>query len=231
MLKRCSNLFLVVAVSLLINVTLFFMIPFLSQIKETKKGSDFIINPTYVTKERIKPEPKKKRPQEEKKKPKPKPETVPKKVVKPKPLKKARPKIRVDMPQFDFQLSEIEAQSVPIAAPERPAKPSPPQPVKQSKTTYQLGEVDQNPQLIHRVRPTYPYQARRREITGRVVIKFLVDSQGNVTRASVIEASPKGVFEKNAISAVKKWRFKPGYYQGEAVKTWVKVPITFELSE
>jgi protein TonB len=77
----------------------------------------------------------------------------------------------------------------------------------------------------------YPYQARRRNISGRVVVKFLVDSQGNVGNISVLEAKPKGIFEENAIAAIERWQFRPGYYRGEAVKTWVTVPITFELSD
>jgi protein TonB len=154
---------------------------------------------------------------------------VPKKVIKQRPIKRSQPKVRFDMPEFDFQLSKIETQSVPIQAP--PQRTAPTQPVQPSKSVYQLGEVDQEPRLIHRVRPIYPYYARRRDISGRVILKFLVDTKGNVTDISVVEAKPKGIFEESAIAAVKKWSFKPGSYEGKAVKTLVTVPITFELSQ
>jgi len=46
----------------------------------------------------------------------------------------------------------------------------------------------------------------------------------------VVSAEPEGVFEDSAVSAVKKWRFEPGRVDGEPVPTWVRLPVSFTLS-
>ncbi len=68
-------------------------------------------------------------------------------------------------------------------------------------------------------------------ISGRVVLRFLVKTDGKVAKARVIEAEPRGVFEQSAMEAIDKWRFKPGRYRGNAVATWVELPIRFRLSK
>ncbi len=94
---------------------------------------------------------------------------------------------------------------------------------------FEAGEVDQTPVPIRRIDPLYPYAARVRGITGKVVVKFLVDSQGRVSKINVLESEPKGVFEKNVISALQRWQFSPGLYMGRPVATWVVVPFEFRL--
>ena len=98
------------------------------------------------------------------------------------------------------------------------------------KTAYNTGEVDQPPVPIYTVKPIYPFQARRKEITGQVTVRLLIDANGRVVRAEIISSEPAGVFDDSALSAVRKWRFKPGRLDGRAVSIWVTVPIIFKLS-
>jgi protein TonB len=95
---------------------------------------------------------------------------------------------------------------------------------------FQLTQVDKPPVVLSRVEPDYPSMARRRSINGQVTIKFLVDPQGRVQRPSIIKATPQGIFESSVLDAVARWRFKPGIYKGQAVSTWVILPIQFKLS-
>ncbi len=95
---------------------------------------------------------------------------------------------------------------------------------------FQLAQVDAPPTIVSRVEPDYPAMARRQRLSGKVVIKFLVDPHGRVKRASVLQAAPQGVFESCVLDAVAKWRFKPGLYQGHPVATWVILPIQFKVS-
>jgi len=96
---------------------------------------------------------------------------------------------------------------------------------------FELGEVDQAPKLINKVKPIYPFIARRRNISGKVVVRFLVDEHGYVRKITIEEARPKGVFEQSVLMAVKKWRFAPGRYQGMPVPTWIRLPIQFNLAQ
>jgi periplasmic protein TonB len=90
--------------------------------------------------------------------------------------------------------------------------------------------VDQIPQALHKVEPLYPQRARKQGVCGKVVLRFLVESDGRVTRPSIVEASPSGHFEQSAMDAIRHWRFKPGIYRGKAVATWVVLPVHFNLT-
>ncbi|MGV8075606.1 MAG: energy transducer TonB [Syntrophobacteraceae bacterium] len=94
---------------------------------------------------------------------------------------------------------------------------------------FNLKQVDQPPSPIRKVEPEFPLLARQMGTGGRVVVKFLVKADGNVSRISVVEADPGGIFEQSALNAVCRWRFKPGRFRGDAVATWVVLPIQFRF--
>jgi periplasmic protein TonB len=96
---------------------------------------------------------------------------------------------------------------------------------------FELKQVDQAPSPIRKVEPEFPPAARRMGVGGSVVVRFLVKADGSVGEASVVRAEPGGVFERNALEAVGKWRFKPGLHRGEAVATWVVLSVQFRLSK
>jgi protein TonB len=62
-----------------------------------------------------------------------------------------------------------------------------------------------------------------------VVVRFLVDTEGRVSRLTVREALPKGIFEDAVLEAVSRWRFSPGVLHGAPVNTWVVAPFEFKL--
>ena len=97
------------------------------------------------------------------------------------------------------------------------------------KRFYELGELDHPPRPLVKMPPVYPYKAKRLEIEGYVKIKFLVDEEGKVSRVSVLDASPKGVFEDSVLQTLPSWKFSPGKVVGEPVSSWVVTTIRFEL--
>ncbi len=98
------------------------------------------------------------------------------------------------------------------------------------QTQFSMGEVDQIPKIVKKVEPVYPRHARRRNIEGKVMIKFLVNSHGRVEKPVIQESKPKGMFDKCVMTAVRQWLFTPGYYKGKPVSTWVICPIRFDLN-
>jgi protein TonB len=68
-------------------------------------------------------------------------------------------------------------------------------------------------QAIERVAPEYPRGAERRGIEGSVRISYSVSPAGEVINAEVVEATPAGVFDRAALSAVESWRFAPAAAQ------------------
>ena len=60
-----------------------------------------------------------------------------------------------------------------------------------------------------RVNPQYPISAAKDGLSGCVNLSFVVNNEGRVTEQQVTDSFPKGVFEKKAIEALKRWRWKP----------------------
>ncbi|MDG6096658.1 energy transducer TonB [Alteromonas sp. ZYF713] len=63
--------------------------------------------------------------------------------------------------------------------------------------------------LAKRVNPQYPISAARDGLSGCVSLSFVVNSEGRATEQQVTDSFPSGVFDKKAIEALKRWRWKP----------------------
>ena len=57
--------------------------------------------------------------------------------------------------------------------------------------------------------PRYPTEALRSGTSGEVLVEITVGMDGSVTDARVLRATPPRVFDREAINAVKRWRFEP----------------------
>jgi|WetSurMetagenome_2_1015567.scaffolds.fasta_scaffold602668_2 periplasmic protein TonB len=77
----------------------------------------------------------------------------------------------------------------------------------------------------------YPEEAMKEGVEGRVLVKFVVDKQGIVTEAKVIEGIGKGCDEEamRVVNMLK--QFKPGIKDGKPVNTKLVVPIMFKLAD
>lgn len=78
-----------------------------------------------------------------------------------------------------------------------------------------LGSVIQDGPLVSivRVKPVYPVRATEQGLEGYVDVEFDINPDGTVTNVSVIASSHR-IFEKAAISAAKKFRFKARVVDG-----------------
>ena len=85
---------------------------------------------------------------------------------------------------------------------------------------------------IVKVAPTYPDDAVREGIEGHVLLEFVVTESGTVRDPVVLEAEPPGVFDRAALDAVGKFKYKPKVVDGEPAEiTGVRNRITFEISD
>lgn len=57
--------------------------------------------------------------------------------------------------------------------------------------------------------PRFPPEALRAGTAGEVQVEFTVGIDGTVTNARVVRADPPRVFDREAMSAVRRWRFEP----------------------
>ena len=57
--------------------------------------------------------------------------------------------------------------------------------------------------------PRYPADALRAGTRGEVMVEFTVDVDGSVSNARVVRADPPRTFDREALAAVRRWRFEP----------------------
>jgi protein TonB len=57
--------------------------------------------------------------------------------------------------------------------------------------------------------PRYPPEALRAGQSGDVQVEFTVGTDGSVTAARVVRSNPPRVFDREAVAAVKRWKFQP----------------------
>jgi protein TonB len=69
---------------------------------------------------------------------------------------------------------------------------------------------------LYRVEPRYPVRALQRKIEGYVKLSFTIDEQGKPTDIRVIEEQPPRIFSREAITALKRWKYSPRLVEGVA---------------
>lgn len=85
---------------------------------------------------------------------------------------------------------------------------------------------------IVKVQPNYPRRALSRGIEGYVIVEFTVTKQGTTKDIEVVEANPSGVFERSAVRAAAKFKYKPRVVDGQPIEVpGVQNKITFEIEE
>jgi TonB family protein len=69
--------------------------------------------------------------------------------------------------------------------------------------------------VIARTAPSYPELAKKMHLAGKVKLQVVITASGSVTSAKLLGGNP--VFEKDAIQAVKQWKFEPAQKETTAV--------------
>jgi len=93
-------------------------------------------------------------------------------------------------------------------------------------TTSDLIEVPEDfadDQVVHRVRPVYPKQARAKKLHGTVVLQAVISKQGKVDSLQLVSGDPQ--LAQAAAEAVKQWRYKPYSHSGEPTDFQTRVTV------
>ena len=157
----------------------------------------------------------------------------------------------VDVSQDEDVQTKQRKVNKPPAPPVEPPKPDLPKPSVQAQSVnaFDMGAIDLSADLnidaglagsggdgdflpIVKVAPQYPRRALQKGIEGHVTVEFTVTALGTVIDPRVIDANPPNVFNRAAMNAVKKFKYKPKIVDGKAqAVTGVRNIIRFELDK
>jgi len=93
---------------------------------------------------------------------------------------------------------------------------------------YRPGSGITPPAIQREVKPAYTEEARRRGISGDVVLEIVVRRDGSVGDVQVIQGLGGGL-DQRAVEAVRQWRFSPARRFGTPVDVIVEVAVEFTL--
>ncbi len=161
------------------------------------------------------------------KKPKPKPKIKVKVKAKAKVKVKAKVKKHVKKVAHKIISSVTQVKPTKIIA-KKPIKVVVKQPVKVAKPKMS-NKVYSNVRATHRVDPKYPRRALRRKQKGWVKVQFIITASGKVKSPFVVSSKPSGVFDKEALKAIRRWKFKARIVNGQAVAQKAVQTIKFKL--
>ncbi|GGY88865.1 MULTISPECIES: energy transducer TonB [Shewanella] len=104
-----------------------------------------------------------------------------------------------------------------------------------ASTGFKLGNMmtrDGDATPIVRIEPQYPIAAARDGKEGWVQLSFTITETGSVDDVEVIDADPKRIFDREAIRALRKWKYKPKIVDGKPQRQpGQKVQLDFKLNK
>ena len=81
--------------------------------------------------------------------------------------------------------------------------------------------------IKHRVEPEYPENARARHVEGKVVVRYLIDKEGNTKGVFAVEGDP--LLRDAAVAAVQQWKFSPYLLNREPFQVETRAILEFKL--
>ena len=92
---------------------------------------------------------------------------------------------------------------------------------------YQPYEV-KAPVLQSKVDPRYPQSLVRTGMPGTVVLRCVIDRNGNLRDPEILTATMPP-FEAEVLRVIGQWRYKPATYNGKAVDSYLNLTVTFQV--
>jgi protein TonB len=92
-----------------------------------------------------------------------------------------------------------------------------------------IGKGDTEVMPLVRQPAIYPQRAKARKIEGFVTARLSISSDGSVTDVEVVSAEPPGIFEREAVRAMYRYRFDPKVVNGQAVEQTAMQTVEFKL--
>lgn len=103
---------------------------------------------------------------------------------------------------------------------------------KADEPVYELHNARENgiqaPKGIYMPEAEYTDQARRKKISGVVLLSFVVAKDGAVHDASVTKGVEESL-DKQSLNTVSKWKFQPATRNGQPVAVRIQAEMSFRI--
>ncbi|MBQ0536146.1 TonB family protein [Providencia huaxiensis] len=142
---------------------------------------------------------------------------------KPKPKQEEKKKIKEDVKPVEKQLAMNNLKSDVIAPKTNnsPIKTANNTGASNSQSTKKGG-----PRALHKQAPAYSERARRLGKEGYVKVRYDINDDGRVTNIEFVEATPKGLFERDVKRAMNRWTFEKKPAKGYVTEIYFKLDGT-----
>jgi TonB family protein len=81
--------------------------------------------------------------------------------------------------------------------------------------------------LVNRVKPEYPSIAKTIGLSGTVLLRAVIGTDGEVHSLEVLSGNP--ILAQAAYAAVRQWRYRPTQLDGQAVEVETQITVNFVL--
>ena len=98
---------------------------------------------------------------------------------------------------------------------------------KQPPSTLKISQGVSEGLLLKKVNPVYPPHALQVRLQGAVELQANIGKDGNIT--GVRQISGDAVLGKAAMDAVRQWKYKPYYLNGDPVEVQTEITVNFKL--
>ncbi len=107
--------------------------------------------------------------------------------------------------------------------------PLDPETKDRAEIRYEFSEVDRPPRVLRVFPPKYPFSAKEEKIEGKVMMRFVVDTDGRAQEPEVVMAAPYGIFEESTLEVIELYQFEPALMNGMPVNCIAQMPIVYAM--
>ncbi len=100
-------------------------------------------------------------------------------------------------------------------------------PSRPSLATLKISQGVSQGLLIKRVDPKYPASALAMHVQGTVLLDATINREGNISNLKVVKGDQ--ILARAATDAVRQWRYKPYYLDGQPVEIQTQITVNFKL--
>lgn len=102
-----------------------------------------------------------------------------------------------------------------------------PPPPKAAPQRIRVGGNVQQAAIVHQMQPVYPQIAKTAHIQGTVILHAIIAKDGTVQELQYVSGPP--LLMRNAMDAVRQWRYRPTLLNGEPVEVDTTISVIFTL--